>query len=349
MSMLVNSFLVAPSTPAAYARFSADYGHPSYTLTNGELTAEHTGILDTIVMTAPDGKTAGKWYFEVTIDLLVTGEMSVGVGNYKETLRNYLGNSANSIATTWDDRVILNNANQTSPPGTFTTGSVVCVAVDATNRKVWFRINGGSWSSASGDPTNSSTGHTFAGSEAIFPMLYTNYVTSKATANFGATSFAQAMPSGYSGWTRPTRTNHRYWRFHNLSVDNVAGANTHLAEVELRLTTGGADQTGSGTPTASSVFSSPTFTADKAVDNDINTLWHCSTGAGINAWWDYDFGAGSEKDIREILLTVRNDALRYPQEFRWIFSDDQTAWFPFYGLASEVFTQGQTKTYTATT
>ena len=50
-----------------------------------------------------------------------------------------------------------NNSANTSYGTTYDVGDVICVALDADNAKLYFRINGGSWEN-SGDPTSGATG-----------------------------------------------------------------------------------------------------------------------------------------------------------------------------------------------
>jgi hypothetical protein len=99
-------------------------------------------------------------------------------------------------------------------------GDVVCVALDCDNGLVWFRKNGGHWvgtdnttadpasgtagikadSSSSSPWANQSPGNPQKG--LFFPAINLCGHLGQFTANFGATAFAQAVPSGFtSGWT----------------------------------------------------------------------------------------------------------------------------------------------------
>jgi len=112
---------------------------------------------------------------------------------------------------------------------------------------------------------------------------------------------------------------HRYWRIY---ITAVAGAYNALSEVELRESVGGTDQTGSGTAYASS--ESFGYAAE-AVDNNTSTLWQ--TSSSVPAWWKYDFGAGIEKSLVEVLLTPRQDYYAAsPSAFNIEWSDDNSAW-----------------------
>jgi hypothetical protein len=136
---------------------------------------------------------------------------------------------------------------------------------------------------------------------------------------------------------------HRYWRLFTRfgSSDAVL-----IAEVELRTSSGGADATGSGTASASSVDG--TNTAAKVFDNSTSTFWQSTFGSGsVGVWLEYDFGSGNDKDIVEVALTPSASfANRMPQEFDIQWSDDNATWttawsasFPTWTSAQQVFTK----------
>jgi hypothetical protein len=64
---------------------------------------------------------------------------------------------------------------------------------------------------------------------------------------------------------------HRYWRIAIVTTSGLYGA---FKEIELRTSASGSDETGAGTASASSVYSS-SYTAAKAVDDSKNV---CESG-----------------------------------------------------------------------
>ena len=79
---------------------------------------------------------------------------------------------------------------------------MVGVALDMDNGKIWFR-KGATWQ-ASGDPA----GGTNAAFTGISVAQYIGYSTdgsvgTQGTLNAGQSAFANAAPSGFSGWTNP--------------------------------------------------------------------------------------------------------------------------------------------------
>jgi len=82
-------------------------------------------------------------------------------------------------------------------------GNVICVAIDLTAQTIWMRVNGGNWNlSGTADPATGVGGVSFAGINAgpYFPAISSSDNGSIATANFGATAYAQTAPSGFGNW-----------------------------------------------------------------------------------------------------------------------------------------------------
>ena len=114
---------------------------------------------------------------------------------------------------------------------------------------------------------------------------------------------------------------HRYWRIYIEAPANYM----QIAEIQLRESDGGADQTGSGTATASGYWSD-TWLPSKAVDDDTGTAWHSANDV-LPHWWAYDFGSGVTKDILQITIDPWAAQLgRAPTLFTLEYSDDGTSW-----------------------
>lgn len=317
------------------AKLSALFSSPNVTLSGADLTATHGGT-DSVrrVIATMDAKGAGKWYCEVTVSYVAGSDFGVSVGNFRAPLNgDYLGRNTQSILYHRDGRVLYNNGNQSGSPGAYVNGDIIGVAVDADAGTIRFNKNGGTWSPA----------YNPAGGRAFMLMLQFYRNGDTATVNFGDTAFAHTPYTGHIAWTEnPPLPAARYWRHHVVLTDG--SNNTSVAEMELRATSGGADATGSGTPSSASIFSSPLYTADKAFDNNASTIAHCANNQGAGWWLQYDFGAA--QTVVEMSLTVRNDILQYPSEFHLGYSDDNSIFFPALAKVAEVFTTGQTKVYT---
>lgn len=141
---------------------------------------------------------------------------------------------------------------------------------------------------------------------------------------------------------------HRYWRLNFITIQNNGNATsannpgTALAEVQL-CTSDGTNRCGSGTPSASSIFSGQP--ASNAFDGNAATLWSSNSGQSQPTWLAYDFGAGNTWDIQKVTLTARNDtawAQVSPQTFYVQYSDDGVTWTNYWYIGT-----GQVATWTS--
>jgi hypothetical protein len=133
---------------------------------------------------------------------------------------------------------------------------------------------------------------------------------------------------------------HRYWRF-NITA-TVGSQPAGIAEVSMASSPGGANLLGSGTPSASSIYSG-SYPASNACDGNPTTFWSAAT---ITSWWQYDFGAGNAYDIREFKITARNDTNQCSQSgwtLQW--SDNGSAWSDACYYIQPTWTAGQTQTF----
>jgi hypothetical protein len=178
---------------------SADKGG-SITLSNGDLTASNA-TSDESYVRATTAKTTGKWYWEITVDVMAAaGDCFIGivVPGTSTTIR--VVNAINqprcmfrSDGTRYDGSVTANGGPS------YTVGDVVMFAWDATADKFWAGKNG-TWH-GSGDPA-AGTGQQssgFASGGAVAPAFGPDNSpgTTTVTANFGPT-FAYTIPAGFT-------------------------------------------------------------------------------------------------------------------------------------------------------
>jgi hypothetical protein len=83
------------------------------------------------------------------------------------------------------------------------------VAFDATAKLIWFRRNTGSWNgSGTADPATATGGVSFSALTGPFYAVVTSgKVGTSNTANFGASTFAQPVPSGFTAGLPATLAN----------------------------------------------------------------------------------------------------------------------------------------------
>lgn len=127
---------------------------------------------------------------------------------------------------------------------------------------------------------------------------------------------------------------HRYWRLMVRGAASTPG----VGELQMRTSIGGTNVATGGTPSASS--SQGAYTADKAFNGITNDTgsgngWFSnsttgSDGIGSWPWLQYDFGAGNEKDIAEIVIFAPGSAGvnvgNMPTAWSFQWSDDGVKW-----------------------
>ena len=139
----------------------------------------------------------------------------------------------------------------------------------------------------------------------------------------------------------------RYWR--SWLGERAGGSLITLAEVELKQSYAGSDETGSGTASARSEFSA-SFPASKAFDNSIDDstgVW--ASNDATSSWLQYDFGSGVTKAITDITINSRDHASFYaecPRGGGVQSSDDGTSWTTeWLWRATDAWTQNQIKKF----
>lgn len=121
---------------------------------------------------------------------------------------------------------------------------------------------------------------------------------------------------------------YRYWR---LRVDSATIAAIGIAELEMRATLGGADQTTGKTATASQ--ETAPHVASRAIDDDNATFWT----TGITTFPQYltiDFV--TPVDVAQIAIRVRADGFREdPLDFALEWSHNGTLWEEYYTFPTQ--------------
>lgn len=167
-----------------YATWNPADKNANVTLTGGNLNTSNglgeSGVRATI------GKTSGKWYWEVV--KTTSGETNYGIATLSATLGKYVGFDANAVGyDSSDGKLWKNNVAVGSGGATATTGDVIGIALDQDAGTVKFYKNG----------TLQYT-YTHGLSGAVYPIVSDFQTGQGETANFGATTFAQSVPSGYN-------------------------------------------------------------------------------------------------------------------------------------------------------
>lgn len=183
--------VVAPTN--TYATWNPSDKSAGSTLTNGNLT--YSTASNSQAARATIGKSSGKWYFEMTVSGMGTENniSGVGVSDGTDSLNRGPGwHSVSfdscSIGFSNSGDIVKSAAVQFSSTA-WVNGDVIGVAFDATAKTVQFYRNGTAVSGA----------YSWVTAATVFPRIgHSNANAFTGTANFGASTFAHSVPSGFN-------------------------------------------------------------------------------------------------------------------------------------------------------
>jgi len=115
---------------------------------------------------------------------------------------------------------------------------------------------------------------------------------------------------------------HRYWRVYAVRCQLLSTGYISTPKIEMREAAGGSD----ATQDSGVSFTASSGTAANAFDGT-TALW--STSTVDNEWIAADFGAGNEKEIKQLAITAHNNSLgrfRMPCYGYVEWSDDNSTW-----------------------
>lgn len=186
----------------------------SVTLSGGNLVATNTGTTSTnqgAKVSATGAPTTGKYYLEcVFTTFLGGGGVRVGADLATDTYANASTTPTTGAMVLGESGNIWTGAgNSGFNIGTLASGSVIGIALDLTNRKLWLRLSpSGLWDgNVSHDPTNAVTGggYTLAAGTIVPFATFGSGFTGTGVANNVITAkfaapFTGAIPSGYGAY-----------------------------------------------------------------------------------------------------------------------------------------------------
>jgi len=218
---------------------------PRVTFSNSNLTATSVSgtsppYADGVVplpalVTAAQGRSSGKWYWEITLSGTWESFDFSGVG-IAPCVSPGPGNGMGFSGSPSGAILVINGGAGSGPvlrvDGTdyypvlaLASGDTVAFALDCDNQVFWLRVNNGGWCGSSGvdglaNPATNTEGISLAGSLSagrVFPAAQFSFVGPAVTANFGGSSFDGSVPAGfYPGWPYSDVNT-----FGSLYVDNV--------------------------------------------------------------------------------------------------------------------------------
>jgi|ERR1035437_4016621 hypothetical protein len=167
-------------------------------LSGGNLSAAGATAYNSVRATL--AHSTGKWYWENKITANSGNTQQGGFGTAAMLLTNYVGSTSKSCGAGPDGTTYVTGITNTPSLGvSWTVNDVMNFAVDLDAGKIWCGKNG-TWV-ASGNPgTGANPWCTFTPPLTLFPAYSANNSSNSETANFGATAFANTVPSGFLGW-----------------------------------------------------------------------------------------------------------------------------------------------------
>lgn len=197
------SGIVTPS----FTTFSAG------TLSNANLTNANLTVTRTNTSTggcqSVSYKTAGKFYFEITVGNSTANTDFVGV---MDSTTGYPSETNGTSGNYWgywvkNNQILLSGGSQGGLAAAPTAGQRLRLAVDVTNAapKGWIALENGLWNNDAGaDPaagTNGKVAVTNSAPVVAFSAIGSPTVGDNFTANFGGSAFAFTPPTGFTqGW-----------------------------------------------------------------------------------------------------------------------------------------------------
>lgn len=158
---------------------------------------------------ATKSHSSSKYYYETDLTAITApnDSLALGIGNSTMTLTTFPGSTYNSTGMLNGTGKVGINSVVVATYATFVQGQTLCMAVDLDNMRMWYRTNGGNWNNnASADPATNTLGVDISSLNAsgagppYFPAMCLSNSGDTFTSNFGASAYAQAVPSGFSNW-----------------------------------------------------------------------------------------------------------------------------------------------------
>jgi hypothetical protein len=140
-----------------------------------------------------------RWYAEVSWNALGSSGGDVSVDNGADTRYCHVDNTG-LVRRRRDGTIIADDLNTAL---SYTAGHTVCIACDAGNQMVYYRIDNGPWNgNRSADPVTGLGGYPVPidAGEALF-IKAAMRTGDQVTINTGVLGFTYPMPQGYTGWS----------------------------------------------------------------------------------------------------------------------------------------------------
>jgi hypothetical protein len=231
--------------------------------------------------------------------------------------------------TVWQD-----NNQRTGNYSVYTSGTIIMLAFQPSTGFFWHGTNG-TWGE---DPAGVTGKYAASPTDTYYPQLQTRDAGAIVTLKTLTADLTYPVPPncialGAAVFEEPEAPAdpdaHRYWRIYNTVAKAQGWSGVSIAELELYDGIGGPNLTGLGTPISGSNY--VTEPASGAFDGDKTSAgWSGAQDSAAlyqTSWLGYDFGAGTEYNIKQYEISV-NPASPDSGPYKWRFeySDDGTTW-----------------------
>jgi len=292
----------------------------SLALSSGNLVVSNTASEDANLH-GSFGLSAGKWYFEVTVNTI--NEIFVGVSDATIASNANAKTEAGAWVLDLENADKYNNDGGSSYGSAFSNSDVANVALDLDNGKIWIGKDG--TYPNSGNPATGANEMYSGISGTVFPFLSTQGGgTKQVTTNFGQSSFTTSAPSGFEPWNTA-----------KLYEDAAPAIEDGSANMQTTIYTGN----GGSLSVTQDGTAGDNFAKNSTFKPDLLWTKKRGTGTGGHAWFDI-VRTGSDGEF------LRSDNTDEEKDEAGFASFDVKG-FSWDGAGTEVDINVNTRTYVA--
>ena len=292
----------------------------SLALSSGNLVVSNTASEDANLH-GSFGLSAGKWYFEVTVNTI--NEIFVGVSDATIASNANAKNEAGAWVLDLENADKYNNDGGSSYGSAFSNSDVANVALDLDNGKIWIGKDG--TYPNSGNPATGANEMYSGISGTVFPFLSTQGGgTKQVTTNFGQSSFTTSAPSGFEPWNTA-----------KMYEDAAPAIEDGSANMQTTIYTGN----GGSLSVTQDGTAGDNFAKNSTFKPDLLWTKKRGTGTGGHAWFDI-VRTGSDGEF------LRSDNTDEEKDEAGFASFDVKG-FSWDGAGTEVDINVNTRTYVA--
>ncbi len=196
--------VMVPAPSASTLTWNPSDVNSNITLSGGNLIATRNSSFDGNfygVRATGSGRTSGKFYFEATVGAAAVNNNQLCIA--VSTISLSANPTSGTDTACWNNSGNVNGAGGGSAINSYVANDVLGVAVDLSAKLFWGRVNAGNWNNnGSANPATGAGGIDISSITAgtYYPAAWQFVENAAFTANFGATAYANAAPSGFGNW-----------------------------------------------------------------------------------------------------------------------------------------------------